>query len=354
MHAPTSDLRIRSTKPLLAPAILEEEVPQGDASAELVERSRKTIADTLTGSDDRLVVVVGPCSIHDTTAALDYAALLGQAAKRYEADLILVMRVYFEKPRTVVGWRGLITDPGLDGSCQINRGLRLARRLMADITEAGLPVGTEFLDTTLGQYYADLVSWGAIGARTVESQVHRELASGLSMPVGFKNRTDGNVQVAADAMKAASHPHWFPSITREGAPAVLGSAGNDQTHLILRGGSSGPNYSAEHVHAAVATLEKAGVRNSVMIDCSHGNSSKAPERQPLVAKEIASQVAAGQRAIRGVMIESNLVGGSQNIATRPLVYGQSITDGCLSWENTLPVFSELAQAVRTRRQRTNL
>ncbi len=349
MHPPTSDLRIRSTKPLLAPAILEEEIPQGDASAELVARSRRAIAEAMLGGDDRLVVIAGPCSIHDTEAAVAYARLLGEAAKRHEADLLVVMRVYFEKPRTVVGWRGLITDPGLDGSCQINRGLRLARRLMADITDAGMPVGTEFLDTTLGQYYADLVSWGAIGARTVESQVHRELASGLSMPVGFKNRTDGNVQVAADAMKAASHPHWFPSLTREGAPAVLGSSGNDQTHLILRGGSAGPNYSAEHVRAAVATLAKAGLRASVMIDCSHGNSSKDPERQPLVAAEVAAQVAAGERAIRGVMLESNLVGGAQSPTSKPLVYGQSITDGCLSWEKTLPVLATLAEAVRKRR-----
>jgi len=351
MHAPTSDLRIRSIRPLISPAVLEEEIPLSDEAAALVERSRREIAAAVTGADDRLVVVVGPCSVHDTDAAVEYARLLRTAADRHAAELLVVMRVYFEKPRTVTGWRGLITDPDLDGSHHINRGLRLARRVMSEVTAIGLPIGTEFLDTTLGQYYSDLVSWGAIGARTVESQVHRELASGLSMPVGCKNRTDGNVQVAADAMLASRSPHWFPSLTREGAPAVLGTAGNEHTHLILRGGTQGANFSAEHVQSAAAVLAKAGLRGGIMIDCSHGNSGKDPERQPIVAEEIAAQVAAGQKLICGVMLESNLVGGSQQPSAKPLVYGRSITDACLAWEKTVPVLSRLAEAVRSRRAR---
>lgn len=349
MHLQTTDLRIRSTKPLVAPAVLEEELPLKDPQAKAIAGWRAEVEDIISGKDDRLVVVLGPCSIHDAEAALDYAERLLSVVDRDKDALRLVMRVYFEKPRTVLGWRGLIADPGLDGSFQINRGLRLARKLMVEIAEKGLPTGTEFLDTTLGQYYADLVTWGAIGARTVESQVHRELASGLSMPVGFKNRTDGNVQVAVDAMRAARHPHWFPSLTREGAPAVLGTAGNDQTHLILRGGSRGPNYSADNVRSAVALLEKAALSPFLMVDCSHGNSSKDPEKQPEVVKCLAEQIAGGQKAICGVMLESNLVGGAQSPTARPLVYGQSVTDGCLSWEKTLPLLSELAEAVRKRR-----
>lgn len=351
MHPQTSDLRIRSTKPLLAPAILEEELPQDDADGELVDATRRSIASILTGADDRLLTIVGPCSIHDPAAAMDYARNLKAIVASHADALLIVMRVYFEKPRTVLGWRGMIADPGLDGTFQINRGLRLARRLMLDIGALGLPVGTEFLDTTLGQYYADLVSWGAIGARTVESQIHRELASGLSMPVGFKNRTDGNVQVAIDAIKSARHPHWFPSLTREGAPAVLGTAGNENTHIILRGGTAGPNYDAKSVAESVALLKKASLAPYLMIDCSHGNSCKDPERQPIAAADVAAQIAAGERALCGVMIESNLVGGSQDTSARPLVYGRSITDGCLSWEKTLPVLSQLAEAVRARRGR---
>jgi 3-deoxy-7-phosphoheptulonate synthase len=349
MYPQTSDLRIRATKPLLAPAILEEELPQSAASAELVGRSRREIAAILCGADDRLLVVVGPCSIHDPEAALEYAQRLLEQAPRHRENLLLVMRVYFEKPRTVLGWRGLITDPDLDGSYHINRGLRLARRLMADITDRGLPVGTEFLDTTLGQYYADLVSWGAIGARTVESQVHRELASGLSMPVGFKNRTDGSIQVAVDAMMAARNPHWFPSLTREGAPAVLGSAGNDETHLILRGGASGPNYGSESVKAAIALLRKSGLPPFLMVDGSHGNSGKDAHRQLIVVEEMAQQIARGASAICGLMLESNLVGGSQAPAATPLVYGRSITDDCLAWEKTVPALEALSEAVSRRR-----
>ncbi|MCF7686840.1 MAG: 3-deoxy-7-phosphoheptulonate synthase [Cephaloticoccus sp.] len=350
MPSSTADLRIVATKPLLAPAVLEEELPLGDARAELVARSRREVEAIITGTDDRLLVVVGPCSIHDPAAALDYARLLREAAPVYAADLLLVMRVYFEKPRTVIGWKGLINDPDRDGSYQINRGLRLARKLMVDITGLGLPVATEFLDTTLGQYYADLVSWGAIGARTVESQVHRELASGLSMPVGFKNRTDGNLLVAVDAIRSASHPHWFPSLTREGAPAVMGTAGNPHGHLVLRGGTEGPNYASADVAAAVALLQKHQLPTSLMVDCSHANSGKDPERQTMVVAELAAQIAAGERALAAVMLESNLVGGVQDYQNSPLVYGQSVTDGCLAWEKTLPLLGQLAAAVQARRK----
>jgi 3-deoxy-7-phosphoheptulonate synthase len=348
---PTSDLRIRAARPLLFPATLAAELPLDDAGADFVAQSRHSVEEIILGHDDRLLAIVGPCSIHDSAAAGEYAARLHGLAARHAAELFVVMRVYFEKPRTIVGWKGLINDPDLDGSFQINKGLRLARKLMIDLAALRLPVATEFLDTTLGQYYADLVTWGGIGARTVESQVHRELASGLSMPVGFKNRTDGDVQVAVDALCTARHPHWFPSLTTEGAPAVLGTAGNDRCHLVLRGGTRGPNYAAEHVHAAGELLRAAGLPPFLMIDCSHANSGKDAERQPIVAAELAAQIAAGESAICGVMLESNLLGGTQDYHARPLVYGQSITDPCLSFEKTIPVFAELAGAVRARRAR---
>lgn len=351
MHPQTSDLRIRAIKPLVAPAVLEKEIPVADAGAALIARTRREIGAIFAGADDRLLVVVGPCSIHDPEAALEYAARLREAAARGASELLIVMRVYFEKPRTVVGWKGLINDPDLDGTCQINKGLRLARKLMVDVTGLGLPVATEFLDTTLGQYYADLVSWGAIGARTVESQVHRELASGLSMPVGFKNRTDGDVKVAVDAIRSARNSHWFPSLTREGAPAVMGTTGNDQTHLVLRGGTRGPNYSAEHVRAAAQLLRENGLPAGLMVDCSHANSGRDPERQPAVAADLAAQIATGERALCAAMIESNLVGGAGDFGARPLVFGQSITDACLSWEKTLPILAELLEAVRSRRKK---
>jgi 3-deoxy-7-phosphoheptulonate synthase len=350
MHPPTSDLRIRAQKPLIAPAVLEDELPLSDAGAALIAQTRRDVAAILTGANDRLLVVVGPCSIHDPAAALDYADRLREAAALHPADLQLVMRVYFEKPRTVLGWKGLINDPFLDGSFHINTGLRMARRLMLDIANRGVPVGTEFLDTTLGQYYADLVSWGAIGARTVESQVHRELASGLSMPVGFKNRTDGDVQVAIDAIRAARHPHWFPSLTREGAPAIMGTAGNEHAHLVLRGGSRGPNYSAENIASATALLRKSDLPPHLMVDCSHANSGKDPARQAAVATDLAAQIAAGERGITAVMVESNLIGGTQDYHAKPLVFGRSITDACLGWEQTLPMFAALAEAVRKRRR----
>jgi 3-deoxy-7-phosphoheptulonate synthase len=309
------------------------------------------VAQVVLGQDDRLLVLVGPCSVHDPASALEFAQRLAPLAAQLADDLLVVMRVYFEKPRTVVGWKGLINDPGLDGSFQINRGLRLARKLLLDISEVGLPIATEFLDTTLGQYYADLISWGAIGARTTESQIHRELASGLSMPVGFKNRTDGDVQVAVDAIMSARHPHAFPSLTREGAPAVLTTSGNEHGHLVVRGGSiSGPNFDAAHIAQAVALLQKAGAPLAILVDCSHGNSSKRFDRQPEVAQSVSEQVAGGQRAIVGVMLESHLIGGAQtSVSGQPLTYGQSITDGCLAFDDVVPVLHGLAQAVRRRR-----
>jgi 3-deoxy-7-phosphoheptulonate synthase len=346
----TADLRIRATKPLIAPAILAEEFPLTEPASELVARTRREIAALLRGQDDRLLVVVGPCSVHDPDAALEYGERLLEVVPELRSDLLIVMRVYFEKPRTVTGWKGLINDPLRNGSYEINRGLRLARRLLVNLTARGLPVGTEFLDTTLGQYYADAVSWGAIGARTVESQVHRELASGLSMPVGFKNRTDGNVQVAVDAIRSAREPHWFPSLTREGAPAVMGTTGNPDAHLVLRGGSNGPNFSAEHVRAAAALLRTHALPPAVMIDCSHANSGKDPSRQPAVAAAVADQVAAGERAIVAVMVESHLVAGTQSLDAQPLRYGCSITDACLAWEDTRPLLHTLAQAVQARRR----
>jgi 3-deoxy-7-phosphoheptulonate synthase len=333
----------------MSPAALAEELPLDDAGADFVAQSRRTVEDIVSGRDDRLLVLVGPCSIHDPVAACEYGERLRELATRHAAELFVVMRVYFEKPRTVVGWKGLINDSDLDGSFQINKGLRIARRLMIDLTARRLPVATEFLDTILGQYYAELVSWGGIGARTVESQVHRELASGLSMPVGFKNRTDGNVKVAVDAILSARHAHWFPSLTKDGAPAVLGTAGNDSGHLVLRGGDSGPNFGAEPVRAAAGLLRGAGLPPLLVIDCSHANSRKNADAQPAVAREIAAQLAAGERTICGVMIESNLRGGAQDSRQRPLVYGQSITDPCLSIEKTIPVLAGLADAVRARR-----
>lgn len=347
----TSDIRIRSVRPLISPAILEEELPLAQDGANFVAQARRAVADIVVGQDDRLLAIVGPCSAHDPVAVLEYAHKLAVLAQGLEQDLLVVMRVYFEKPRTVVGWKGLINDPGLDGSYQINRGLRVARRLLLDVTAAGLPIATEFLDTTLGQYYADLISWGAIGARTTESQVHRELASGLSMPVGFKNRTDGDLQVAVDAILSARHPHCFPSLTHEGTPAVLTTAGNEHGHLVLRGGSrSGPNFSAHHIQEAVALMGNAGLRPSILVDCSHGNSGKKFDQQPMVALDVGQQLAHGQAAIIGVMLESHLRGGSQTVAQgQALEYGQSITDGCLAFDDVVPVLEGLAQAVRTRR-----
>jgi len=351
-HLITSDLRIRAVRPLVSPAVLAGELPMDAAAEDFVAHSRRAVEDILAGRDDRLLALVGPCSIHDPSAAAEYGERLRELAGLHTADLFVIMRVYFEKPRTVIGWKGLINDPGLDGSFQINLGLRFARKLMIDLAARRLPVATEFLDTTLGQYYAELVTWGGIGARTVESQVHRELASGLSMPVGFKNRTDGNVQVAIDAIRTARHPHWFPSLTKDGAPAVLGTSGNDSGHLVLRGGASGPNFGADAVHAAAELLRAAELPPYLVIDCSHANCGKNAEAQPTVAAEIANQLAAGERAICGVMIVSNLLGGAHDHRARHLVYGKSVTDPCLSLEKTIPVLAGLAAAVRARRARS--
>ena len=347
----TDDLRIRSQHPLLSPALVLSELPVSERAAEVVATARRDAAKVISGQDDRLMVIVGPCSVHDTKAALEYAALLQKEAKKHAAELLIVMRVYFEKPRTTVGWKGLINDPQVDGSFRINDGLRIARGLLAQIAEAGLPAATEFLDPITPQYVADLVAYGAIGARTTESQIHRELASGLSMPVGFKNGTDGSVQVAVDACLSARSSHWFPSVTKDGVVAIFQTSGNPDAHVILRGGSrTGPNYGAEFVTDAAARIQKAGLSTRLVIDCSHGNSSKDHRRQPLVAADIAAQVAAGSRVIAGVMIESHLAEGRQDWKGKEAsAYGCSITDACISFEQTVPVLDGLAAAVRARR-----
>ena len=351
MYHNTDDLRIRSQHPLLTPALVLQDLPASEKATEVVTTARRDAAKVISGQDDRLMVIVGPCSVHDTKAALEYAALLQKEARKHAADLLVVMRVYFEKPRTTVGWKGLINDPQVDGSFRINDGLRLARGLLAQIAEMGLPAATEFLDPITPQYVADLVSYGAIGARTTESQIHRELASGLSMPVGFKNGTDGSIQVAVDACLSARSSHWFPSVTKEGVVAIFQTSGNPDAHVILRGGSrTGPNYGAEFVTDAAARIQKAGLASRLVIDCSHGNSSKDHRRQPLVAADIAAQVAAGSRVIAGVMIESHLVEGRQDWKGKDAsAYGCSITDACISFQETIPVLDGLAAAVRARR-----
>ena len=347
----TRDLRIEFFRPLLSPAILLEELPPTEASSATVSRGRHEVARILRGEDDRLVVVVGPCSVHDPIAGLDYGRRLVEVARDLAADLCIVMRVYFEKPRTTVGWKGLINDPHLDGTFVINEGLRRARRLLIDLNELGLPAGCEFLDPISPQFTSDLVSWGAIGARTTESQVHRELASGLSMPVGFKNGTDGGVQVAIDAVRAAAHPHTFLGVTDQGLSAIVGTRGNMDCHVILRGGQTGPNYGPASVQKVAQALRDAGLPPRIMIDTSHGNSEKDWRRQPKVAEVIAEQVAQGDPAVFGVMMESFLVEGRQDVAgAETLTYGQSITDGCLGWEATRPVLEALAAAVRARRE----
>ncbi len=350
MFHPTDDLRIERLRPLVSPAILMEEVPITEEISEVVSRGRVDSGRVLRGEDDRLLVVVGPCSIHDPKAGLEYAERLAVVANEYSRDLCVVMRVYFEKPRTTVGWKGLINDPYLDSSFAINDGLRLARRFLLDVLSMGLPTGTEFLDPITPQFIADLVSWGAIGARTSESQVHRELASGLSMPVGFKNGTEGTVQIAIDAIGSSLHPHQFLSVTKQGIAAIVETRGNQECHVILRGGSSGPNYSPEHIQLAVKTLEDRGLLGRLMVDCSHANCGKDHTRQPEVVSEIAGQIADGNNKIFGLMLESFLVDGNQDHKSgSPLVYGQSITDKCMSWERTEPLFGVLSEAVRKRR-----
>jgi 3-deoxy-7-phosphoheptulonate synthase len=344
------DTRIGAVRPLITPALLQEWLPVPDAALALVERSRKAISRVLHGADDRLIAVVGPCSIHDHDQAVAYARQLKAQADALADDLLVVMRVYFEKPRTTVGWKGYINDPHLDGSFAINEGLEMARRLLLDVLAIGLPVGSEFLDLLSPQFISDLVSWGAIGARTTESQSHRQLASGLSCPVGFKNGTDGGVKVATDAIQAARATHAFMGMTKMGQAAIFETRGNDDCHVILRGGKQ-PNYAAADVDAACALLKGAGLREQLMIDVSHANSSKQYLRQIAVAAEVAQQIAAGEQRIIGIMIESHLNEGRQDIVPgTPLQYGVSVTDACISWAQTVPVLQDLAAAVRARRR----
>jgi 3-deoxy-7-phosphoheptulonate synthase len=349
MTITTDDTRIRGYKELSPPAHLLREFPLSDETMGVVSGSRQAIHRILHGMDDRLLVVMGPCSIHDTAAALEYAGRLVEQRERLKADLEIVMRVYFEKPRTTVGWKGLINDPDLDNSFQINKGLRMAREVLLGINDLGLPAGSEFLDMITPQYIADLISWGAIGARTTESQVHRELASGLSCPVGFKNGTDGNLRIAFDAIKAASQPHHFLSVTKGGYSAIVSTNGNEDCHVILRGGKQ-PNFDAASVEAACKEAAGVALACRLMIDASHGNSQKKPENQALVAADVARQLAAGETRIFGVMVESHLVAGRQDLKPgQPLTYGQSITDGCLGWEESVSVLETLAEGVRKRR-----
>jgi 3-deoxy-7-phosphoheptulonate synthase len=343
------DRRIAKVVELAPPEKLLEELPLGPERVKAVVSAREQVVEVLHGRDPRLMVVVGPCSVHDPKAALDYARRLSAQAKEFGEELLIVMRVYFEKPRTTTGWKGLINDPHLDGSLDVNTGLHVARRLLLEVLDYGLPVGTEFLDPITPQYIADAVSWGAIGARTTESQTHRQLASGLSMPVGFKNRTDGNVQVAVDAVRAAAAPHAFAGIDDAGAPAILYTAGNPDGHVILRGGRAAPNHRAEGVTEALELLRAAGLAERLVIDASHDNSGKDPARQLIAAGEIADQIADGNAAIAGVMLESFLVEGRQDLGDGELVYGQSITDPCLDWEATVSVLDQLASAARARR-----
>ena len=350
MNPGIEDVRIQWTKVVLPPVFLEEERPVSDEAIATIFNTRLAISRILSHRDPRLLVLVGPCSIHDTRAAREYAGLLKSAVKEFSADLQIVMRVYFEKPRTTVGWKGLINDPHLDGSYKINDGLRLARHLLLDLAEMGVPSGTEFLDMISPQYIAGLVSWGAIGARTIESQVHRQLVSGVSCPVGFKNGTSGDIQVAIDAILSAANSHTFLGHTKHGQSAIFVTTGNRETHIILRGGRKMVNYTADAVAQTSEALENAGLQPRIMIDCSHANSNKDQNRQPVVCSNVAVQIAAGNPNIIGVMLESNLVAGAQKLVPgQPLVYGQSITDACLNWDQTYPLLKELAAAVRTRR-----
>ena len=348
----TDDIRIRWTRVVLPPVFLEEEMPMTETASSTVHQARTEISDILHGKDHRLLVIVGPCSIHDPKAAREYGERLKVVMRELSADLRVVMRVYFEKPRTTIGWKGLINDPYLDQSFKINDGLRIARRLLLDLAEMGVPAGTEFLDMIIPQYLTSLVSWGAIGARTTESQVHRELVSGLSCPVGFKNGTSGNVQIAIEAVRSAAHPHTFLGHTKHGQSAIFVTHGNPECHIILRGGRNTTNYDRAAVEQACAHLEHAGLTPVVMIDCSHANSKKDHTRQPAVCRDVMSQISAGERRIIGVMLESNLVAGTQNPSNpKFLVYGQSITDACIGWEETLVLLKELAAAVRSARGR---
>ncbi|MBR41627.1 MAG: 3-deoxy-7-phosphoheptulonate synthase [Acidiferrobacter sp.] len=345
----TDDVRIVDIQDVADPATIIAEMPLSADAAELVASTRRDVHEVLNGNDDRLIVVTGPCSIHDPDAAMAYAQRLLPLREEYREDLIVVMRVYFEKPRTTVGWKGLINDPDLDESFDINKGLRTARRLLLAINGLGVPAGTEYLDLLSPQYLADLVSWGAIGARTTESQLHREMASGLSCPVGFKNGTDGNLKIAVDAVGAAQHPHHFLTITKNGNSAILTTAGNEDGHVILRGGRE-PNYDATSIASAASLMTDAGLAPRLLVDCSHANSGKDPQRQPQVIDSVCEQLVGGERRLMGVMIESHLVGGRQDIVPgQALTYGQSITDSCIAWDETTPLITQLAEAVRRRR-----
>lgn len=345
----TDNLRIAGTKEVLPPAKLHQQLPLTEAASETVFKARQATQSILHGQDDRLVVIVGPCSIHDPAAARDYASKLKPLLTELKDDLHIIMRVYFEKPRSVVGWKGLINDPYLDGSFKINEGLHFARELLLDLAETGIPAATEYLDLISPQYISDLISWGAIGARTTESQAHRELASGLSCPVGFKNATDGGLQIAIDACLSASKPHHFMSLTPEGHSAIFSTTGNADCHVILRGGKQ-PNYDADSVQQAAEQIGRSGQAARFMIDCSHANSGKNHIQQETVCQNISEQIASGESRVMGVMLESNLVAGRQNQEQdKPLVYGQSITDACMAWDNTAPLLHQLAAAVRTRR-----
>jgi 3-deoxy-7-phosphoheptulonate synthase len=349
----TRDLRVSGYRPLVPPAIILEELPLSEAGSRLVAAWRDELAGILSRSDDRLMAIVGPCSIHDPLAALDYARRLRALGDELQGDVVVVMRAYFVKPRTSVGWKGLISDPLRDGSFRINDGLRMTRRLLLDLVEIGVPAACEFVDPISPQYTSDLVAWAAIGARTTESQVHRELASGLSMPVGFKNGTDGSVQVAIDAVRAAREPHSFMGVTEQGLAAIVETRGNPSAHVVLRGGTPGPNHDSASVRRTLDALSATSLPAHLVIDLSHGNSGRDHERQPVVAREVAAQVAAGERGIVGVMAESFIVGGRQDADAEPLVYGQSITDACIGWDSTVEVLTELANAVRARREATS-
>jgi 3-deoxy-7-phosphoheptulonate synthase len=347
----TDDVRVKEVKELVPPSHVLRELPISERAAQTTYDTRQAIHRILHGADDRLLVIMGPCSIHDVKAAKEYAGKLKEAKDRLAQDLLVVMRVYFEKPRTTVGWKGLINDPNLDGSFSINDGLRIARRLLLDLNTIGIPVGCEFLDVMTPQYVADLVAWGAIGARTTESQVHRELASGLSCPVGFKNGTDGNIKIAVDAIRAAQAPHHFLAVTKAGNTAIISTTGNEDCHIILRGGNK-PNYDAASVDAAGKSLAEAGIPARLMVDFSHGNSSKKPEKQVDVGQDVARQITAGEERIVGVMVESHLKAGRQDLVPgKELVYGMSITDGCIGWEDSRKLLEALAEAVRKRRLR---
>lgn len=344
----TDDVRITDIRPLISPAILMQDFPASPEASKMVYDTREAVRRILKKEDDRLAVMVGPCSIHDTVAAIDYAGRLAAIREKYEKELLLIMRVYFEKPRTTVGWKGLINDPFMDESYNINSGLRIARGLLLRLSEMGVPAATEFLDVITPQYISDLIVWGAIGARTTESQVHRELASGLSMPIGFKNGTTGCVQIAVDGIVSSAHPHCFLSVTKQGVSAIVSTSGNDSCHVILRGSTQGTNFSSEHVQQVWEVQQKANISNRIMIDCSHGNSHKKWQEQANVATDIAQQLAAGEDNIGAVMIESNINAGNQK-CVQPLQYGVSITDACVDWDGTLSILDTLAEGVRARR-----